>query len=445
VKRLSLIILACLCVRVGWSQAAPISGQVISATGGPASGVQIYVCSATSSGSPCSPVATVYQDYGLTIPSANPFLSDSNGNFTVYVPALASPNLYTVNMVPSTGIIYTQVYPGPGCPLSGCTATGPITATLFNATTTPYYEINGVQISSSALSDASNLAKLNVSNVFTGTTQTAPVFNATSGLQIGGTALASTNLSDSANLARLNASNTFTGATNTFATVKGTTINATSGFQVNGVALSASNLSNGASGTGAICLASGSACASSGTVTSVGITSSTSTQLTVSGSPVTSSGSITIGLNLTGTQAKVVTASTAGTATHCANWNSSSGIGDAGGVCLTGASTQTNCLTTSCVGGSTYVNGTSYTNSSSAPVLEEVTMGYATISPGCDYALIAVVGGVTVASPSVLNACGGYQTATFVVPSGVSFSATITYLAGGTSSFAITGWVELTL
>ena len=75
-----------------------------------------------------------------------------------------------------------------------------------------------------------------------------------------GTPLASTNLSDTSNLARLNASNVFTGATNTFAAITGTTINATAGFQVGGVALSASDLSNGVSGTGAICLASGSAC-----------------------------------------------------------------------------------------------------------------------------------------------------------------------------------------
>ena len=95
----------------------------------------------------------------------------------------------------------------------------------------------------------------------------------------------STNLSDTANLAYLNVSNTFTGATNTFAAITGTTINATSGFKVGGVALSASNLSNGVSGTGAICLASGSACGGS-PFAGTGIPYATSTTVsTVATSP----------------------------------------------------------------------------------------------------------------------------------------------------------------
>ncbi len=333
VKRL-IIIIAAVLAPLGWSQSIPISGQVFNQYGSPVAGAQVYICSAAgSSGLPCTPTATIYQDYNLTTSISNPTQTDANGDFSVYVGPLSFPNVYVVNAVPAAGTTYTWLFPGPSCPLSGCTFTGNVKAPIFNATSTPYYEINGVQISSSALSDAANLAKLNASNTFTGTTQTAPVWNATSGFTVGGTALASTNLSDSANLAKLNASNTFTGATNTFAAVTGTTINATSGFQVGGVALSASNLSNGVSGTGAVCLASGSACADS--LNSVGIISSNSTQLTVSGSPLTSSGSITLGLNLTGTEAKLVTSAAAGTATHCANWDSSSGIGDAGSPCLT--------------------------------------------------------------------------------------------------------------
>jgi Putative tail fiber protein gp53-like, C-terminal len=337
VKRLALIIFAAILSPIGWTQSIPISGQVISQYGQPVAGAQVYICSAAgSSGLPCSPVASVYYDYNLQNIAPNPVPTDNNGNFNVYVGVLPFPNIYVANMIANPGgTPYTQLYPGPSCPLSGCTFSGPVTATLFNATQSPYYEINGTQISSSALSDASNLAKLNASNTFTGTTQTAPVWNATSGFTVNGTALASTNLSDSANLARLNASNTFTGATNSFNAIAGTTINASSGFQVGGVALSASNLSNGVSGSGAICLASGSACSSSGTVSSVGVSSSTPTQLSVSGSPITSSGTITLGLNLTGTEAKLVTASTAGTATHCVNWDSLGGIGDSGSACAT--------------------------------------------------------------------------------------------------------------
>ena len=321
-----------------YPQSAPISGFVINQYGQPVAGAQVYICSAAgSSGLPCSPVATIYQDYNLTTPIVNPTQTDENGNFNVYVGPMAFPNVYVVNAVPESGTTYTWLYPGPSCPLSGCTFTGEVTAPLFNATQSPYYEINGTQISSSALSDAANLANLNASNTFTGTTQSSPVWNATSAFTVNGVALASTNLSDSANLARSNASNNFTGATNTFAAITGTTINATSGFQVGGVALSALNLSNGVSGTGAVCLASGSACASGGSVTSIGIASSTATQLTVSGSPVTGSGIITLGLNLTGTEAKIVTAAAAGTATHYAAWDSSGGLTDAGGGFTSGS------------------------------------------------------------------------------------------------------------
>ena len=335
-KRLGIIIIAFLS-SLGWSQSSPISGSVINQYGQPVAGAQVYICSAAgSSGLPCSPVATIYQDYNLGTPIGNPTQTDENGNFNVYVGPLAFPNTYVVNAVPESGTTYTWLFPGPSCPLSGCTFTGEVTAPLFNATQSPYYEINGTQINSSALSDAANLAKLNASNTFTGTTQTAPVWNATSGFTVNGVALASTNLSDTANLARLNAANNFTGATNTFNAVTGTTINATSGFQIGGVALSASNLSNGVSGTGAVCLAVGSACTSMiSAVTSVGVASSTATQLTVSGSPITSAVTITLGLNLTGTEAKIVTAAAAGTATHCANWDSSGGIGDSGYACFT--------------------------------------------------------------------------------------------------------------
>ncbi len=260
-KCLGIIIFGLVISPVGWSQSAPISGQVFNEYGNPVAGAQVYICSAAgSSGLPCSPVASIYQDYNLTIPSANPLQTDANGNFGVYVPPLPFPNSYVVNAVPQSWTTYTWLYPGPSCPLSGCTFTGNVTAPIFNATSSPYYEVNGVQLASTNLLDTSNIAYKNVSNTFTGTTQTAPIWNATTSFDVNGTPLASTNLSDTANLARLNASNVFTAATNTFATVNAT------GYQVGGVALSASNLSNGTSGTGAVCLASGSACSVTPTV-----------------------------------------------------------------------------------------------------------------------------------------------------------------------------------
>jgi len=111
---------------------------------------------------------------------------------------------------------------------------------------------------------------------------------------------------------------------------------------------------------------------------------------------------------------------------------------------VSSASTQTNCLTTSCVGGSTYSSGTTYTNTSSHAVLEEVTMSYETYSTqGCEYELIAIVNGLTVGQNGVHNDCGGAATDTFKVPAGATFSATVTHVSGGSSSFSITSWAEL--
>ena len=201
--------------------------------GQPAVGVPVYVCSAAgSTGLPCTPVASIYYDYNLMYPAPNPISTDSNGNYNVYVPALSFPNVYIANVVTGYGTPTTQLYPGPNCPLSGCTFTGNITAPTFNATVSPYYEVNGTQLASTNLLDTANIAYKNAANAFTGTPQTAPVWNATTGFDVSGVPLASTNLSDTANLAYLNVSNTFTGATNTFAAITGTTINATTGFEV---------------------------------------------------------------------------------------------------------------------------------------------------------------------------------------------------------------------
>ena len=195
-KRILAILLLVVAAVSARPQAIPISGQVISTFGQPVPNASVWVCSVTSTGTPCQPTAAIYQDYALTIPAPNPTTTDMYGNYTVFGPALGAPNLYEVQVVPQSGITYTYVVPGPACPLSGCTFAGPITATLFNATTSPYYEINGVQISSAALSDASNLAYLNAANIFTGSPQTAPVFNATTEFDVGGVQISAANLSN---------------------------------------------------------------------------------------------------------------------------------------------------------------------------------------------------------------------------------------------------------
>jgi hypothetical protein len=101
-------------------------------------------------------------------------------------------------------------------------------------------------------------------------------------------------------------------------------MNVTGGYFVNTVQLAASNLSNGVSGSGAICLVTGSAC--SGSVSSVGLSSSNTTLLSISGSPVTGSGTLAMTLNVLGTDTKFVTGTTAGSNGTSAVWDTNGGL-----------------------------------------------------------------------------------------------------------------------
>src|SRR5208337_2203168 len=44
----------------------------------------VRICTEPASGTPCSPLATVYSDPGLTIPLAQPFNADANGNWSFF-------------------------------------------------------------------------------------------------------------------------------------------------------------------------------------------------------------------------------------------------------------------------------------------------------------------------------------------------------------------------
>jgi len=88
---------------------------VVNQYGQPAAGVPVYICNAaTSTGIPCTPVVPIYYDYSLLSPAPNPIQTDANGNYNVYVPALAYPNTYIANAVTGYGTPTTQLYPGPG-------------------------------------------------------------------------------------------------------------------------------------------------------------------------------------------------------------------------------------------------------------------------------------------------------------------------------------------
>lgn len=136
VFRLAVIITLVLASVGARAQVAPISGQVISQFGQPLPGASVRVCSVTSTGTPCStttPPVTIYLDYGLTVPIGNPYTADQYGNYTFYVPALASPNLYVVELSVGGGIIWSYVVPGPvtgggggGLPCTGTCTPGSV-------------------------------------------------------------------------------------------------------------------------------------------------------------------------------------------------------------------------------------------------------------------------------------------------------------------------------
>src|SRR3984885_6970472 len=66
------------------------------ATGRPIAGATITVC---ASGPPCSPLAPLYTDATLSVPSANPVQADGLGNYHFY----AAPGRYVVQ-ISGTGI-----------------------------------------------------------------------------------------------------------------------------------------------------------------------------------------------------------------------------------------------------------------------------------------------------------------------------------------------------
>ena len=71
---------------------------------GPISGATITVCSNGAIGTPCSPLATIYADATLSIPSPNPFRADSLGNYHFY----AAPGRYVVQVSGSGINTYTM-------------------------------------------------------------------------------------------------------------------------------------------------------------------------------------------------------------------------------------------------------------------------------------------------------------------------------------------------
>jgi Pectate lyase superfamily protein len=90
-----MVALATLAAAVALGAAAPAARAqgsrkddiVFGPSGHPVAGATITVCQSTATGTPCSPLATVYTDATLTVVAANPFQGDGIGNYHFYAPA----------------------------------------------------------------------------------------------------------------------------------------------------------------------------------------------------------------------------------------------------------------------------------------------------------------------------------------------------------------------
>jgi hypothetical protein len=81
------VFLWCLTAPLASAQGSRKDDIIFGPTGHPVSGATIRVCQPTATGTPCSPLATVYTDATLTVTSANPFQTDGLGNYHFYAPA----------------------------------------------------------------------------------------------------------------------------------------------------------------------------------------------------------------------------------------------------------------------------------------------------------------------------------------------------------------------
>jgi len=82
-----------------------ISGQVFTMQGRPAAFAPIRVCANTSTGTPCTPTASIFSDSGLTQPLPNPTTADQYGNYSIFV----AVGVYLVQITPAAGTTYTYL------------------------------------------------------------------------------------------------------------------------------------------------------------------------------------------------------------------------------------------------------------------------------------------------------------------------------------------------
>ena len=93
IRRLLLLVLLAI-PGVVHAQGSRKDDIVLNRFGQPVAGASVTVCTAGAAGSPCSPLAAIFSDVGLTQPLANPLTSDGQGNYHFY----AAPGRYMVQI-----------------------------------------------------------------------------------------------------------------------------------------------------------------------------------------------------------------------------------------------------------------------------------------------------------------------------------------------------------
>ncbi|MGD0907682.1 MAG: hypothetical protein ABSA96_08880 [Candidatus Acidiferrales bacterium] len=78
----------------GFAQGSRKDDIVFNAQGRPMAGATVRICTSAATGQPCSPLASVYSDPGLTQALANPLTADGMGNYTFY----AAPGRYEIEI-----------------------------------------------------------------------------------------------------------------------------------------------------------------------------------------------------------------------------------------------------------------------------------------------------------------------------------------------------------
>jgi hypothetical protein len=142
----------------------------------------------------------------------------------------------------------------------------------------------------------------------------------------------------------------------------------------------------------------------------------------------------TVALNLTGSEAKLVTAAAAGSNGNCAKWDALGGVGDSGSPCNGGATMNV---------ATGHVPSVLYTAPSNAWLTVIVT-GELYGGVGHSATWNAVVNGSIVNLNGVTNSSGAASVTFEVPPSGTYIVTTGSVAPGDDSSLVLTNWVEYT-